>query len=574
MPSRPNILLILTDQLRYPPEYETEEIRRFRREELVGETSLRADGVEFERHYTMSTACAPSRTSLLTGHYPSWHGVTQTDGLAKSADGDEMTWLEPDTVPTLGDWFRAGGYRTFYKGKWHVSHAVLEAEDGSGELQSIDGRSTPIDEHVARYLEAELLDEYGFSEWVGPEPHGLGRENTGTIRDPFTADETIELLERFDKEPEGEDRQPWLTVCSFLNPHDIALFGVVALAQGLRYDNASVPSIPKPPTADEDLSTKPACHASYNEVWGRMFAPQPFIETHRKFYYQMQRESDAQMRRVLDALRASRDHEDTIIVFSSDHGDLLGAHDGMHQKWHNAYDETIRVPFIVAGERVPGGSRSVSTPTSHADLLPTLLGLAGIEHDATLAQVARTHRAAHPLVGRDLSPVILDPDAGHPSHPVLFTTDDEISEGSDTPGSPFQRVSRAIRRYDTVVQPNHVQTVIAELDIDGELHVVKYSRYHDDPSFWTEPGVRDERLERKGRRVEVTTPSDDEYELYDLTVDPNEARNLAHASHADDTSRDLAARMHELLLAELARKRLTPDDAAVPGYRPPAATSA
>src|SRR6201989_161434 len=135
---RPNILLVMTDQLRYPPSYESDELREFRRQQLTGEESLRRGGVSFRRHYAMAAACAPSRASLLTGHYPSLHGVTQTDGLAKSATSEDMFWLAPDTVPTLGDWFRAGGYRTYFKGKWHASHAQLAARDGEGPLLSID----------------------------------------------------------------------------------------------------------------------------------------------------------------------------------------------------------------------------------------------------------------------------------------------------------------------------------------------------------------------------------------------------------------------------------------------------
>ena len=306
---RPNILVILCDQLRHPPVYETSEVRRFRREELSGAESLRRSGITFRNHYTMSAACAPSRACLITGHYPSLHGVTQTDGLAKDAESDDMSWLAPTTVPTMGSWFRAGGYRTFYKGKWHVSHAHLDAPDGNGYLQSINDDSTAIPENVAAYLEADLLDAYGFSEWVGPEPHGLGKTNTGTAKDPYTADETIDLLKRLDED--GSDK-PWLTVCSMLNPHDIAIFGVVALAQGLRYDNDSVPHIPDAPTHEEDLSTKPSCQKSYNEVWGKMLAPQPWIETQRRFYYQLQKTVDDQIERVLDALKATnalREHD-------------------------------------------------------------------------------------------------------------------------------------------------------------------------------------------------------------------------------------------------------------------------
>jgi hypothetical protein len=104
-------LVILTDQQRYPPPYDSAELEEFRRKHLPGVERLRQNGVSFRHHYPMTTACAPSRASLLTGQYPSLHGVTQTDGLAKNADSDGMFWLAPDTVPTLGDWFRAGGRR-------------------------------------------------------------------------------------------------------------------------------------------------------------------------------------------------------------------------------------------------------------------------------------------------------------------------------------------------------------------------------------------------------------------------------------------------------------------------------
>src|SRR4051794_6668248 len=132
MTRRPNVLVIMTDQLRYPPSYESDALAEYRRRHLPGVERLRQDGVSFRHHYPMSAACAPSRASLLTGQYPSLHGVTQTDGIAKSADGDDMFWLAPDTVPTLGDWFRAGGYRTYYKGKWHVSHPYLTRTTATG----------------------------------------------------------------------------------------------------------------------------------------------------------------------------------------------------------------------------------------------------------------------------------------------------------------------------------------------------------------------------------------------------------------------------------------------------------
>jgi hypothetical protein len=111
--------------------------------------------------------------------------------------------------------------------------------------------------------------------------------------------------------------------------------------------------------------------------------------------------------------------------------------------------------------------------------------------------------------------------------------------------------------------------VIAEVDVDGEQHLVKFSRYYDNAQFWTVPGERDERLH--GRHTDTfTEPEPEEYELYDLTRDPLEERNLAHPSHADDRSRTLQETMLKLLVDQLDAKRLTPSAGEVPGYRPPA----
>jgi hypothetical protein len=148
-------------------------------------------------------------------------------------------------------------------------------------------------------------------------------------------------------------------------------------------------------------------------------------------------------------------------------------------------------------------------------------------------------------------------------------TDDEISEGSAQTKSPFGRIAKAVKHYSTVTQPNHLQTVIAEVDVDGERHLVKFSRYHDNAQFWTVPGERDERLQGR-HTVTVTEPEPDEYELYDLTADPIEERNLAHSNYADDKTRALQNTMLALLADQLAAKRLTPSAGEVPGYRPPA----
>jgi arylsulfatase A-like enzyme len=348
---------------------------------------------------------------------------------------------------------------------------------------------------------------------------------------------------------------------------------VILLAQHLHYETKEIPHIEQAPTRNEDLSTKPTCQQSYADAWGKLIAPQPFIEANLKLYYQMEREVDGNIERVLAALRASEQYDNTIVVFFSDHGEMNGAHGGLHEKWHNAYEETTHVPFIVTSPLIKDAPREVDLPTSHADLLPTMLGLAGIDPAQALTKLVTDHSEARPLVGRDLSSLILGSNTKVPSAPVLFMTDDEISEGSSKPGSPFMKLALGLGTYEYIKQPNHIETVIAQVDVDGTTHLIKFSRYHDNQQFWTIPGETDKRLQKKKKFVTVTEPAPDEYELYDLTVDPLEQTNLAHPTHATDASRKLQQAMLGILVKQLEAKRLVPKDGEVPGYRPPMLTA-
>jgi arylsulfatase A-like enzyme len=83
--SGPNILLIMTDEERYPPPYEDAGVAEFRRTQMPARERIRTGGLELHRHYAGSTACAPSRATLFSGQYPSLHGVSKTDGTAKAA---------------------------------------------------------------------------------------------------------------------------------------------------------------------------------------------------------------------------------------------------------------------------------------------------------------------------------------------------------------------------------------------------------------------------------------------------------------------------------------------------------
>jgi len=172
---RPNFLIIMGDEIRYPPTYETLEAKAFRQTYLRTQNALRKRGMEFHWHYPATVACVPSRTSLWTGHYPSLHGVTQTTGAAKESNDADVFWLDPNTVPTLGNYFRAAGYQTYLKGKWHLSDADIQLPGTHDQIVSYDSKGLPDPAQESLYLEANRLDQWGFSGWIGPEPHGSQR---------------------------------------------------------------------------------------------------------------------------------------------------------------------------------------------------------------------------------------------------------------------------------------------------------------------------------------------------------------------------------------------------------------
>jgi arylsulfatase A-like enzyme len=224
---RPDVIVIMTDEERAAPPYEAPDVLAWRDRTLVGRKWFDDHGVSFARHYTGSLACVPSRPTIFTGHYPDLHGVTQTDGIGKTADDSRMRWLRQGEVPTMGNWFRAAGYDTHYDGKWHISHADLvdPATGRSPATNDDDGVVDPA--AVRRYLDADPLGPYGFSWWVGPEPHGALLANAGVRRDRLIADRVVAWLgDRYAcrRADDPAALRPFLLVASFVNPHDIVLF--------------------------------------------------------------------------------------------------------------------------------------------------------------------------------------------------------------------------------------------------------------------------------------------------------------------------------------------------------------
>ncbi|BBY17670.1 sulfatase-like hydrolase/transferase [Mycolicibacterium litorale] len=536
MSDRPDIVILMTDEERAVPPYEAPEVLAWRDRTLAGRAWFDDHGVSFTRHYTGSLACVPSRPTIFTGQFPDLHGVTQTDGIGKSADDSRMRWLRAGEVPTLGNWMRAAGYDTHYDGKWHISHADLTDPATGAPLATNDDDGVVDPDAVQRYLDADPLAPYGFSGWVGPEPHGAALSNSGFRRDPLIADRVVAWLEdRYARRRAGDPAalRPFLLVASFVNPHDIVLFPAWSRRSPIGPSPLDPPHVPAAPTADEDLSTKPAAQIAFREAYYSGYGPAAVMERtyrrnaqqYRDLYYRLHAEVDGPLDRVRRAV--TEGSGEAVLVRTADHGDLLGAHGGLHQKWFNLYDEATRVPFVIA--RIGAGAttaRTVAAPTSHVDLVPTLLGAAGVDVAATAAVLAEEFSEVHPLPGRDLMPVV-DGAAPDEDRVVYLMTRDSVLDG-DTGASGLARKIR--RSVDPPAPlririPAHVASNFEGLVTRVDGHLWKLVRSFDDPATWTEPGVRHLAANGLGGEAYRASPLDDQWELYDLTDDPTEAVN-------------------------------------------------
>jgi arylsulfatase A-like enzyme len=530
--ARPNILLVMTDQERYPPPYEGQELAAFRRTQLPARERLRSAGLELHRHYAGSTACLPSRATLFTGQYPSLHGVTKTDGLAKSHNDPAMGWLDPADVPTMGDWFRAGGYRTHYRGKWHISYADLPTPGSHEGLQASDDNGAVIPSGVEAYQKADQLDPFGFSGWIGREPHGAAKADSGSVRDNVYADQVADLFAELNRE--GTD-QPWLAVASLVNPHDITFAGgLYEELLGFKGPDDTVPPIGEAPSQSDSFAGRPACQEQFKSTWPQMVTVQPADVAYRRLYYYLHKLVDQAIARILDSLETSGLAENTIIVFTSDHGDLLGAHGGLQQKWYSAFDEAIRVPLLVSGPGIESQSGGISTPTSHVDLLPTLLGLAGIDVNEAAAVIQSTHSEVQPLPGRDLSALLTgQASEAEVASPIYFMTEDDMSCGSNQinhfTGHP----------YEAVQQPSNIESVITPLPTGsgGAPQLWKLNHYYAPGDPATEP---------------LTPGPGPVFELHNLSTNPEERHNQANEAT------EVLAQLQALLVAERHAKRRQP----------------
>ena len=323
----------------------------------------------------------------------------------------------------------------------------------------------PDPEKQQLYSHANRLDSYGFDGWIGPEPHGASPRNSASSaaigvsgRDVVYSEEVVQLINSLEDEADATNYKPWFIVSSFVNPHDITLFGLYTqLLPTFHFSvDPSVPFIPPAPTANETLLTKPRAQRSYRDVYQQALQPTLDTSFYRQLYYSLHKQVDDEMYKVFTALKQSIFYENTIVVFTADHGSLVGAHGGLFQKWHNAYEEALHVPLIIHSPKYFADSKETDMLTSHVDIVPTLLGLADIDVQEVQEKLKKDHTEVHPLVGRDLTSLINgNPKFTRGDEALYFMTDDEFSKG-------LNQTALTGQPYEAVIQPNHLETVIVK----------------------------------------------------------------------------------------------------------------
>lgn len=393
----PNILLITSDQQHFStlgatnPRIQTPALDRLARE-----------GARFDRAYCNNPVCSPSRSSIITGQYPAWHGCW-TIGVKLDED-----------VPTVGDLLHQHGYDTTLIGKAHFQPLASRPEQTSLEcqptlrdldfwrdfhgpwygFQHVEVARNHADEAHAGQHYGIWMEENGLPNWQDffqswpPDPNAAQREHAWDLPEEYhysvwTAERTIAAIER-----SAAVGKPFFLWSSFHDPHPPYL---VSEPWASLYDpeemqpghlepgelDAMPPHFAKTQQRNPDFSAWQETSFGNHGFNSHLHDPDA-MRKNMAVYYGMVSLMDREIGRILDKLDHLGIADNTLVVFSTDHGHFLGQH-GLTAKGAFHYEDLIRLPFLVRWpDRVPAGAVSGSLQ-SLVDLAPTFLHAAGID---------------------------------------------------------------------------------------------------------------------------------------------------------------------------------------------------
>ena len=411
--------------------------------------ALAARGTRFTTAYTNSPVCVPARASMATGRYLYQHGAW---GSAEPYDGEIKSW---------GHRLMENGHRAVSAGKLHYR----SEEDANG----FDPELLPM--HMGIGWTTALLR--GDTPALASNPDFAGQVGWGeseyTRYDRTTGEAACRWLR---EEAPRDENQAWGLFVSFVSPHN-PLTSPEEFSTWYSPDEIEMPHAYAP----EERRYHPVVEVmercfNYDEF----FRDEEHVREARRTYYGLCSFMDQQIGHVLRALEESGQAERTLIIYTADHGEMLG-HMGLWAKCL-MYEDSAGVPMMVAGPGVPAGA-SIDTPVSHVDCYPTILesvGVAATEEEATLpgrslVDLANGERPERAVLseyhdGGAITGMFMTRDeqwkyVSYPGYdPQLFDLDedpDELVDRGTDPG--YQEVrARCEAKLRTVMDPEAVNT--------------------------------------------------------------------------------------------------------------------
>lgn len=515
-----NVLFVFSDQERYRKTWPTGL-------SMPGQERMMRSGTTFHSHYCPATMCTSSRSVVMTGL------TTPNNGMFENCDVPWIKGLRPN-VSTIGHMLRKAGYYTAYKGKWHLTKA-FDTEDPD------------------RLFTTEM-DKLGFSDYHGPGDiigHTLG----GYQFDHLISGSAVTWLRRNGR-PLSDSGKPWCLFVSLVNPHDVMYFNAdapgeekqdtgVLMMHAARAPNHPVykatwdEPVPANLTEPFDTPGRPKAHGEFMKAWGYVLGdipPDParwrrFID----YYINCTRSVDAQLARILAELDDLGLADDTIIIYTTDHGEAAGAH-GMRGKGPFAYEEVTHLPFYMVHPDVKGG-QDCKALTSHIDFVPTLLSMAGVPA-GRMAELA-----GNELPGKDLSGLMTNPGAAgiHAARDSILFTYSGLALNDATI---IERNAQAKAAGKNVFIELAKQRYLPDLKKRGSLRTVFDGRY---------------KFSRYFAPIEHNTPETidqlykfNDVELFDLEKDPAEMVNLSKDKAVNaELTMAMNAKLNKIIAAEI-----------------------
>ena len=359
---KPNILFLMCDQL------QASVLKNKSQCKTPNFDYIMSLGTRFDRAYTPNAICSPARASLMTGLLPHNHGVLW---VTHNVDDDQGRLRENNMH--WAQLLANKGYCTGYFGNWHVEKSCEVERYG----WQVNGCSSGVISDLYKKTEKE--------EWSGYKPDSsyspvkYYESSRGYQKSIFYGVTNIEP----EKRPLGlitkmslnylesisDNDDPWCCFVSIPEPHDPYVCGIKA------YEMYDVDSIMLPPNVFDKMENRPNIYKKSGRLWKNVTEREH--KEARACYYGSITEIDEQFGRLIKKVKEMGQLDDTIIILTTDHGEMLGAH-GLYCKNISAFEEVYNIPLDISGPGIGAGIASDARVGLH-DLSQTILVLAGLE---------------------------------------------------------------------------------------------------------------------------------------------------------------------------------------------------